>query len=183
MADVAISELTNRQPTGSAVIPYSEGGVTYQSTATQLVSLASGVPSGVIVMWSGPITSIPSGWTLCNGANGTPDLRNQFIIGASIDVGGQSQTEVTGTTTKTGGTKDAIVVSHSHTASDAGHTHSYTGPLGTQRLGTGTAGTVYTPSGGTSGTGYASITVSTEGSSGTNQNLPPYYALAYIMKL
>ncbi len=34
------------------------------------------------IMWSGTIATIPSGWYLCNGSNGTPDLRNKFVIGA-----------------------------------------------------------------------------------------------------
>lgn len=40
------------------------------------------LPSGTIVMWSGIITNIPSGWALCDGRNGTPDLRDRFIVGA-----------------------------------------------------------------------------------------------------
>ncbi|MCQ2389898.1 MAG: hypothetical protein MJ240_00630 [Kiritimatiellae bacterium] len=40
------------------------------------------IPSGVIVMWSGNVNNIPTGWVLCNGENGTPDLRNRFIVGA-----------------------------------------------------------------------------------------------------
>lgn len=40
---------------------------------------ASGVPGGVIVMWSG--TTAPTGWSLCDGTNGTPDLRGKFIVG------------------------------------------------------------------------------------------------------
>jgi hypothetical protein len=41
-------------------------------------------------MWSGTIATIPSGWALCNGSGGTPDLRDRFIIGASVDLGGQT---------------------------------------------------------------------------------------------
>lgn len=43
----------------------------------------SGIPSGVIVMWSGSSDNIPEGWFLCNGDNGTPDLRDRFIVGGS----------------------------------------------------------------------------------------------------
>lgn len=45
------------------------------------------VPIGTIVMWSGSITEIPSGWQLCDGTNGSPDLRNRFIVGAGLDFG------------------------------------------------------------------------------------------------
>lgn len=39
------------------------------------------VPVGGIIMWSGSTTAVPKGWALCNGQNGTPDLRNRFILG------------------------------------------------------------------------------------------------------
>ena len=40
------------------------------------------IKSGMIIMWSGAIADIPSGWTFCNGSNGTPDLRDKFVVGA-----------------------------------------------------------------------------------------------------
>lgn len=43
-------------------------------------------PLGSILYWSGPIDTIPEGWTLCDGQNGTPDLRDRFIVGASADL-------------------------------------------------------------------------------------------------
>lgn len=160
--------------------------------------------TGMILMWSGAIATIPSGWALCNGLNGTPDLRDRFIIGASQDSSGTARTNVTGSLTQTGGTKDAIVVSHTHTAttSSAGsHTHRVAlasdggSPLSTltsdnyvarngsdynlQGVATGSSVGIS----GTSGTHTHPVTVDTAGSSGTNQNLPPYYALAFIMKL
>lgn len=42
-----------------------------------------GYPSGTILFWSGTIANIPTGWVLCNGSNGTPDLRNKFVKGAA----------------------------------------------------------------------------------------------------
>jgi len=44
------------------------------------------VPNGIIVMWSGSIRNIPSGWALCDGKNGTPDLQNRFIMGSVSDL-------------------------------------------------------------------------------------------------
>jgi hypothetical protein len=139
----------------------------------------SGFPSGGIIIWSGSSASIPSGWLLCDGSNSTPDLRNRFVVGAT-------STYAVGAT---GGSADAIVVSHTHTATvtDAGHTHT-TGTTGTILVGDGSGGGNRTyPSGNggtTTGTATTGITVanSTTGSSGTNANLPPYYALCYIMK-
>jgi microcystin-dependent protein len=82
------------------------------------------VPSGVILMWSGSIASIPSGWFLCNGANGTPDLRDRFLVGA----GSTYTVGATGGAT-TVALAEANLPAHSHsfsgTTSDrsAGHTH------------------------------------------------------------
>jgi hypothetical protein len=141
--------------------------------------------AGMIMMWSGTIATIPSGWLLCNGSSGTPDLRNKFVIGAFSDTTGVAYTTVTGSNTQTGGSKDAIVVSHTHTATvtDPGHFH------GNIPLIDGSVNPGVSPNRLVNGyTNSASVTTgitvanSTEGSSGTNQNLPPYYALAFIMK-
>jgi hypothetical protein len=69
------------------------------------------VPSGIIVMWKGSVTTIPDGWALCNGSNGTPDLRDRFIVGAKQDDGGVAKTNVTGALTQSGG-----AATHSHAA-------------------------------------------------------------------
>lgn len=200
------------------------------------------VPAGVIVLWSGSSASIPAGWVLCNGLNSTPDLRDRFIVGAG-------STYAVGAT---GGSADAIVVSHTHTASvsdpghnhtatvtdpghnhtasvtDTGHTHTASvsdpghfhnlpgntssGGINQTQIGvsnttvnatsaSATTGISVTNASATTGisvsiankvTGVTvsiankvtgiSVSNSTTGSSGTNANLPPYYALCYIMK-
>jgi hypothetical protein len=133
--------------------------------------------SGMIMLWSGSSASIPSGWVLCNGSNSTPDLRDRFVVGAG-------STYAVGAT---GGSADAVVVSHTHTATstDSGHTHVVTNSAYNISA-SGGGGTILTGGGGTftSQSGNANITtsISTTGSSGTNANLPPYYALCYIMK-
>jgi hypothetical protein len=156
------------------------------SAGTGTPTWGSGFPSGGIIMWSGTIATIPSGWLLCNGSSGTPDLRNRFIIGAFSDDSGTAKTTITGSATQTGGSKDTIVVSHTHTAtvSDPGHAHSYETRGGTPpQSGSATACWSGVTSANT-GTATTGITVSnsTTGSSGTNANLSPYYALAFIMK-
>jgi hypothetical protein len=143
------------------------------------------VPSGVIVMWSGAIASIPTGWFLCNGANSTPDLRDRFIIGASQDDAGVAKTNVTGSLTQTGGSKDAIVVSHTHTMQSAGaHVHTYDQAVNTSPhpTGSGRSDVTATQVANTGSAGAHTHTIDSAGSSGTNANLVPYYALAYIMK-
>ena len=42
----------------------------------------SAVPTGGIIMWSGSIGSIPSGYVLCDGQNGTPNLKDSFVVGS-----------------------------------------------------------------------------------------------------
>lgn len=134
------------------------------------------IPTGVIVMWSGSIASIPTGWNLCNGANGTPDLRDRFVVGAGS----------TYAVAATGGTADAVVVSHTHsaTSTDSGHTHTVPSGAPGSSTPTGPGGAAQPNGVQTTLIGYANVTTSivSAGVSGTNANLPPYYALAYIMK-
>jgi hypothetical protein len=170
-----------------------------------LTSAGSGTPTwttlstpatfvtGMIIMWSGTIATIPTGWLLCNGSSSTPDLRNRFVIAAHSDSGGAAKTTVTGSSTLSGGSKDAIIVTHNHTAtssSENAHSHTYRKPgaAGTAQAGGGVGGTSVINSaadGEATDTVAAhnhTITVNNAGSSGTDANLPPYYALAYIMK-
>ncbi len=160
--------------------------------------------AGMIMMWSGTIATIPSGWYLCDGTNSTPDLRNKFIIGANADDAGSAKTSVTGSATQSGGSKDAIVVEHTHTGTtdeDGVHNHEIYARFdnttggetdGLLKSGFGIAGDQNPSYGSTDGAGTKLIkdssahthdfTTDSEGSSGTNANLPPYYALAFIMK-
>ena len=185
------ADLNSPALTGTPTAPTASSGTNTTQLATTAFVIANAIPSGLISMWSGTIASIPSGWVLCNGSNSTPDLRNKFIIGAHSDTAGVAYTTVTGSNTTTGGTKDAIVVSHTHTATsavtDPGHVHTFTnysisngGESTPVIANSNVTATVSTNSAVTGIT--VATTNSTEGSSGTNQNLPPYYALAFIMK-
>jgi len=91
----------------------------------------------MILLWSGAIVNIPSGFVICDGNNDTPDLRNQFVIGAgdsyAVDGSGGNLT-------------------HSHTIDSSGTAAPGEGP------------NVY------------------DSPTDTANHLPPYYALAYIMK-
>lgn len=155
------------------------------TTAFVAASVASGVPSGVITMWSGATNNIPAGWLLCNGESGTPNLQDRFIVGAGATYAVNAQ----------GGSANAVVVSHSHTATsnvnDPGHQHTpnqggtfalQSNPAGCGGGFTGDGkGCQSTTSKNTTGI-TVSTDVSAEGQDGTNANLPPYWALAYIMK-
>lgn len=61
------------------------------------------VEAGMILMWSGSIATIPSGFVLCDGTHGTPDLRDRFIVAAKQDDAGVAKTNITGALTKSGG--------------------------------------------------------------------------------
>ena len=148
------------------------------------IAAANIVPSGTIVLWSGSVASIPTGWVLCNGSNSTPDLRNRFVVGAGS----------TYAVDATGGSADAIVVSHTHTATstvtDPGHVHKNTNAtpttayVGDGANAAGVSGSGVVNGAVPMGSAVTGITVSNSstGSSGTNANLPPYYAPCYIMK-
>jgi hypothetical protein len=167
--------------TGIPTAPTAAAGTnTLQVASTAFVTTAANAifPSGGIIMWSGSVATIPVGWLLCNGSNSTPDLRNRFVIGAGS----------TYAVDATGGSANSDLQAHTHTLTDPGHNHTYTSPvIGGQALTTAQGGssTVSFPTnnGGTSTTSTTGITLAAAGSgTGTNANLPPYYALAYIMK-
>ena len=140
---------------------------------------------GMIILWSGLTSTVPTGWALCNGLEGTPNLTDIFVMGAGNTYG----------VNQTGGYKDAVLVSHSHNTgvgAAGAHSHAVT-PLkrpmepyqsssgkGIAYLNAGTA----SPDLATSAIGNHthSVNIGAAVSSATNRNLPPYYALAYIMR-
>jgi len=186
------------------------GGVAVTASAAEL-NLLDGktaedfFPSGGIIMWSGSVASIPSGWFLCDGSNSTPDLRNRFIVGAgdtyAVDAtGGAASVTLS----------EAQLPAHTHgdgtlaAASAGAHTHSFY--YGARNVGGGTPGgfgssffgspmtaaddaartenrvkTDMVLSGGAHTHDITGATGST-GSGDAVATLPPYYALAYIMK-
>lgn len=171
------------------------------ATAAQL---NTPIPSGFIGMWSGAISAIPSGWYLCDGTSGTPNLRDRFIVGAGDSyavgaIGGAASVTLT----------EAQMPTHSHVitataASGGAHTHTITDPGHTHATGTSAASAPNGASLGTNSYGstnyivpaYTGIsidsggshthtitaTASNSGSGASHENRPPYYALAYIMK-
>ena len=216
----------------------------FTNDGTNYTNLQGGIPTGGIIMWSGSASAIPTGWALCDGGSGRPDLRGKFVIGASAS-GGYA-------VAATGGTADATLVSHSHTINnhthsfsdsgsfsgntgyfDTSHTHGFTQNTSSNgdhshRWGTdddigagggtnnpdangGTAWKAFTDTQGAhvhglpdtggpsansnhrhSFSGSVSVSGNTgnpsntgtnsQGSSATGKNLPPYYAICYIIK-
>jgi len=151
------------------------------ATAVKEVGGSGIVPVGGIIMYSGTQTELDAliNWKLCDGNNGTPNLKDKFVIGADQYSSGW-KTNVTGSLTPDGGSKNAVLASHTHTYSrrpqetnktygDSDHSR----PSDSEQNAT-------TTSVGIDNTG----SVVTDGSvSVTNANLPPYFALAYIMRI
>jgi hypothetical protein len=140
------------------------------------------IPAGLISMWSGSIGSIPSGWYLCDGSNGTPNLTDRFIIGAGNSyavngTGGVSSVTLT--------TNNMPAHTHTATVTDPGHTHSSNAQqqnTSNQLAGGGgftTASATATINSATTG---ISVTNSSTGSGTSFSILNPYYALAFIQK-
>jgi len=107
---------------------------------------------GIVAIWSGAIVDIPAGWVLCDGTNGTPDLRDRFVVGAGDTYNPDDN----------GG-----AITHRHSFTSDTHTHDFTAGAA---IG---AGTTF------------GLTVSSKAVTGNTSYdglLPPYYALAYIIK-
>ena len=143
---------------------------------------SNALPSGVILLWSGATDAIPTGFVICDGNNSTPDLRDRFVVGAGStysvnDTGGSAAITPAGTNAGT-----AL-----STAQLPSHTHS----TDIQQAQFGTGSEVRVAQGGGANISLQTYVSASTGSgdththtfSGNSQsNLPPYFALAYIMK-
>lgn len=159
-------------------------GVTATASALNTASTHY-VPSGGIILWSGSVASIPSGWYLCDGNNSTPDLRDRFVVGAG---NGYAVADTGGAATVTLSTTE--IPSHTHTFSGTtshvgDHTHSIpdgAGVDGAQALEAAfVTGTIQSGAAGAHSHTFSGTTAAA-GSGAAHENRPPYYALAYIMK-
>lgn len=110
---------------------------------------------GIIAIWSGAIVDIPAGWGLCDGSHSTPDLRNKFVIGSDGDHARGAE----------GGAN-----THDHTFTTDGHAHTLTSGSPIRLVGA-------------SEYSITTETVMVGGTTNSGNNIPPYYALAYIMEL
>ena len=146
-----------------------------------LKDIPQAIPTGFIGMWSGSADAIPSGWWLCNGENGTPDLRDRFIIGAggshAAGSAGGNATQTVTLSGQTGATTLTVEQMPSHAHAVQGCSFEGSGaPLFTGRSNQINLTNATTSAGGSqphahSLTGTADVSI-----------LPPYYALCFIMK-
>ncbi len=133
-------------------------------------------PKGIIVMWNGDETNVPQGWALCDGtSNGTPDLRGRFVLGLNPNRKPSSKTSQNKQGDEGGEEQHTLTIkempSHTHnirTGTNSGSTPEGRVTQWNQRDDRGYRGD--------------GIIESTGGSEAHN-NMPPYYVLAYIMKL
>lgn len=193
--------------TGVPRAPTANKGTNTTQIATTEFVMANSVPVGGIIMWSGLIANIATlgPWALCDGTNGTPDLRNRFIIGAGstyapaatggsatvtlIEANLPAHTHTWTGTTASGG-------SHTHVVTDPGHTHTVQDRTSAGGADGGFADSWKGRANATTTTGYSNVSLEahaghTHTLTGTNANtgsgtavniLPPYFALAYIMR-
>lgn len=128
-------------------------------------NLSPELPAGIIVDWYGAANAVPIGWALCDGQNGTPNLRDKFVVsaGGAYALGAQGGEAVHTLTVNE-------MPRHNHTINDIFRKY---------------GGSLYPLStGGTGGVGsYGKETVALEGGGQSHNNLPPYFALFKIMKL
>lgn len=156
-------------------------------------------PIGGIIMYSGTMAALAltnPNWQECNGTNGTPDLQDRFIIGNGAhhttgEIGGLTFQ----TTSNDGGHNHGITV-NGHTLTIAempSHTHPFFGPLQESRSGTGsshwpgnysiTANDLTLSTGGTAAHSHTASAIAVGNHNHTFDNRPPYYTLAYIMRI
>jgi len=127
-------------------------------------TVMSTIPSRGVIMWSGAEADIPTGWYLCDGNNGTPDMRDKFVVGAGT--GGSYAVAATGGAVSVTLTT-ANIPAHTHTLG-ARNDNNAAGDTNAAVRAQADNASITTDSGG--------------GSGGSHENLPPYYALCYIMK-
>lgn len=120
------------------------------------------LPAGIIVTWSGSIVGIPAGYALCDGQGGRPDLRDKFVLGAGLNypVGA------------VGGEKEHVLT----IAEMPSHNHGFNPGDNNGRSDNANDRDVRIPGG-------ENRTTSNTGGGQAHNNMPPYYTLAYIIKL
>ncbi len=141
-------------------------------------------PKGIIMIWHGQIDSIPTGWVLCDGTNNTPDLRGRFVLGygdAPYNVMGKKGGSATVTLTTD------QMPSHKHPIASAGnHSHTYArasgGECSHEKCYSRNGISGY-PNQTTAAAGDHSHEMTSTGGDQSHENMPPFYILAYIMKL
>lgn len=138
------------------------------------------IPKGIIEIFVGLLVNIPQGWRLCDGANGTPDLRERFVRGVASTITEPGMT---------GGLDDVTLTSseigpHNHTVTAYSHSHQFTGAttVGTGGIRRTTTG-IETDTKVTTSNSPPNQNLIANGGGGSHENKPPFFQIAYIMKI
>ena len=171
---LTVGPLTGTTGIGATISHHGNASFTGVCTASSFVGNGAaltgiqGIPSGVIMLWSGAADAIPSGFVLCNGSNSTPDLRGRFVVGYHDSNGDYDVDDTGGAESVTLSTSQLPSHSHSFTVNNeyADLFHPKQGMIAR----------------GENKSGTESFSTNSTGSGSAHENRPPYYALCYIMK-
>jgi len=131
---------------------------------TKGIGTGGAIPQGGVIMWSGSIASIPAGWALCDGNNGTPNLVDHFVVCAKEDEGGVAKTKITGSLRQSGGATSHCHLVDCYTSYNTDYIDNWAGESDDKAA-------------------EVNHRHEVQGNTDYDYTLPPYYALAYIMKL
>lgn len=201
MLEIDAAPIESPNFTGEPTAPTAPVGDKSERIANAEFVHKNGAPKGIIVSCTLPQDEIPQGWQVCDGKNGTPDLRGRFILGAGAGY----------TRGSTGGSADAVLVSHNHGGATGTQSHNHTHSGSTNTAGAHTHPGVLSSttrygdadneriigrstSSSSAGAHTHAITlnaettnhthaITTEGESAKGKNMPPYYSMYYIMKV
>lgn len=149
----------------------------FQTATTPCVDVSmSPFPTGLIIVWNGSETSVPSGWALCNGQNGTPDLRGRFVLGHNPAVSTGVGISLTPNLIGSMGGEERVTLTKGQMPR---HQHWYT-EGGDYRV---CSGCQEHEVGDNPWERLWWQATAEVGNNESHNNMPPYFALAYIMKL
>lgn len=190
-----IYRITNNVADAYAAVEEKGGSVPEEANSDNLAeairSIESGeaavyainAPIGAIILWSGPESTIPTGWHICDGTNGTEDLRGRFALGATTEIDEEGNTAHP--VGETGGEEEVTLI----IAQMPSHRHEQNVYDGTKVV---KWNRVYSE-GGTSpsysvntnniAAQMSAVSTAYSGSSKPHPNMPPYLALYYIQKI
>jgi len=165
------NNMTNPNSGGAGWVAISGGGDGWDFTLGWGVGVPTMVNLGRLNQTVAEFLAAHPKVALCDGNNGTLDFTNRIPIGADATeaVTYDPTTSITGSPTKTGGSKDAVIVNHTH-PEQIWHENSPTGGY-------------YAFGGGPENWSLIDITEPAGGVSGTDQNLPPYIAVAFFERV